>query len=286
MILHKNTNRQDVIRYYSKTESIWGYNHILKGTKHFGYYNLGDSKWMFSKSLRQMETFLVEKLSPLPKRAKVLDAGCGVGDVSRHVALHTDYRVTGIDILPPNLDEAARRAAKTDVNDRVTYSNMDYGNMQFTDETFDGIYTVETLVHAADSRLVLSEFFRVLKPGGKIVLFEYERDEDAVVGKEGASAFRYINKIAAMPSFQKFLPGVLEGEICAAGLKIKNITDITSNMLPMLRAFSLIAKYPYKLFSLLGKKDKVINAMSAVELWKHRDHFRYKVFVAEKPKVK
>ena len=160
---------------------------------------------------------------------------------------------------------------------------MDYSQLLFNDETFDGVYTVEALVHAADSQLVLNEFFRVLKPGGKLVLFEYERDSDYVVGKNGSAAFRQINRIAAMPSFQKFLPKVLENEIRSAGFRVKSVIDITDNMLPMLRAFSLIAMLPYKLFSLLGKQEKIINAMSAVELWKHRAYFRYKVYISEKP---
>lgn len=38
----------------------------------------------------------------------------------------------------------------------------------------DGVYTMETLVHATDLDKVLRGFFRILKPGGRLVEHEYE----------------------------------------------------------------------------------------------------------------
>ena len=53
-------NTQEVIRYYNKTESKVGYDLVLGGTKHFGYYSRGDNSWAFRPAMRRMEERLAD----------------------------------------------------------------------------------------------------------------------------------------------------------------------------------------------------------------------------------
>lgn len=272
-------NNDDVIRYYNATESRWGYQLLLGGTKHFGYYNAGDPAWRFSSAMRRMEDRLGEELG-LPAGSRVLDAGAGMGDVARHLAGVFGLNISGVDLLDFNVEEANRRARRSGLEDRLAFRLGDYSQLEFDDMTFDGLYTMETLVHAADSPRTLREFRRVLKPGGRIVLFEYARAPEASISESASRAFRTVNEVAAMPSFQKFEYGVLEQEMAEAGFTEITVTDITHHMLPMLRAFSLLGAIPYAVAHATHKEHKAINSMSAVEFWRHRDDFRYNIYSA------
>jgi len=105
-----NINR--ILRYYDRTESRIGYQYLLHGTKHFGYYEQGQSRWQFTAAMRRMERELGKRLA-LPTDASVLDAGCGMGDVARTMATKYGLKVTGIDILDFNIAEARKRSTKS-----------------------------------------------------------------------------------------------------------------------------------------------------------------------------
>ncbi|MDQ0144974.1 class I SAM-dependent methyltransferase [Pseudarthrobacter niigatensis] len=271
-----------VVNYYNRTESKVGYQVFLGGTKHFGFYNKGDRMWSFRAALRRMEDRLGESLA-LPRGSYVLDAGCGMGDVASRLADKFGLRVKGIDILDFNVSEAQKRVNERGLSDRVSVELMDYSNLSFEDGTFDGVYTMETLVHASSPEEVLRGLFRVLKPGGRLVMFEYSRDPQAAVSAKVNYAFAKVNELSAMPSFQRFDHGVLEQLIAATGFEKVAVEDITANMLPMVHGFSIIGWVPYQVAKWLNKTHKLVNAMSAVEFWKYRKHFRYNIYTACKP---
>jgi len=196
-------NVDEVIHYYHKTESRIGYDLFLAGTKHFGFYEQGDSPWNWSQALRKMEDKLGATLG-LRKGSSVLDAGCGNGDVAAYTASKYGLRVSGIDVLDFNIEEARRRSIQKGLDDLLNFREMSYAALEFPDNFFDGVYTMETLVHAGDAKAVLGEFIRVLKPGGKIVLFEYSKDPDSLMSTRASKAYREVNYISAMSSFQRF----------------------------------------------------------------------------------
>ena len=278
-------NSDDVIRYYHKTESRVGYDLFLRGSKHFGLYRPGDSAWKWQAALLRMENKLAAELD-LPPGAKVLDAGCGVGEVADHLAKEYGLNVTGIDILDFNIETATNRAKYRGPESQVSFRQMSYAQLDFPDETFDGVYTMETLVHAADAEGVLQQFNRVLKSGGRLTLFEYSRAPERIMPQRAVEAFRRVNDVAAMPSFQRFDHGLLEQLLQKAGFTSVTVEDITAQMLPMVRCFAEIARLPYAIALRLHKEEKVINAMSGVEFWRYREYFRYNVYTASKTSKK
>ena len=92
---------------------------------------------------------------------EILDIGCGPGrDLAYFVSL--GLHATGIDLSEKLLDIARRQAPEASV------SNMDMLSLSFKDETFDGIWSLASLLHLKkqDAPQALSEMYRVLKPGG------------------------------------------------------------------------------------------------------------------------
>jgi sterol 24-C-methyltransferase len=275
-------NLRKILRYYGCTESRIGYKLLLRGTKHFGWYERGQSKWRFCAALRRMEDVLARKLG-LPAGAEVLDAGCGMGDVGRTMAGRYGLRVTGIDVLDFDIEEARRRSEAAGLEERTRFLEGDYHALAFPDTSFDGVYTMETFVHAADPERVLSEFHRVLRPGGRIVMFEYSRTLESNLEAAAEAALRRVCDLAAMPSWYRLNHGDLEKLIDQAGFVVDSVEDVTGKMLPMLHAFSILGRFPYFVGRITGRTSKVVNAMSGVEMWRHQEAWRYNIYVARRP---
>jgi sterol 24-C-methyltransferase len=278
------TNAKNVKFYYNTRESKLGYILFLRGAKHFGFYENGDKMHQISKSLRKMERKIGEALD-LPAKSKVLDAGSGMGAVSRNLSRWFHYDITGIDILDFNLSKAREEAGKpNNIDLSLEYLEMDYHNLSFKDSSFDGVYTTETFVHASDPQKVLKEFYRVLKPGGKLVQLEYSHDPYKTMTDTEKHSFEFVNKHAAMPAFNLFEHGVHEKLIEDTGFNLISSTNYMKNIEPMLRWFMLNAWLPVKVIRLLKREDHFVNAISAVDFWKLRHKIQVKIIVAEKPK--
>lgn len=277
-----DSHLKEVWRYYDRTESRIGYKMLLGGTKHFGWYEAGQSKWRFSAAMRRMENVLGEKLD-LPAGSQVLDCGCGMGDVARAMASRFGLRVTGIDILDFNLAEAIRRSEKLGLAQRTHFQWGDYHNLEFDDASFDGLYTMETFVHSADPEKVLAEFFRVLRPGGRLVMFEYSRTPADELSADANKAFELVCELGAMPAWLRLNHGDLEALVAKAGFTVETVFDATDKMLPMLHAFAVLGSAPYFVMRKLGHVEKAVNAMSGVETYRYRDAWRYNICTAVKP---
>lgn len=275
-------NVERVKKYYDTRESRIGYMLFLRGAKHFGFYDKGDLPLGFQKALRKMERKIGVALN-LNRGDKVLDAGCGMGIVSQNLARWYGYNITGIDLLDFNLAEAKRRANKPQNNDlELKYLEMDYHSLEFADKAFRGVYTTETFVHASDPQKVLNEFYRVLKPKGRLVQLEYSHDPYETMKPKDREAFKFVNKLAAMPAFDMFEHGVHEKLLEKSGFTVVSSTNFMKNIEPMLFWFMFFAWLPVKIIRLLGKEKRFVNAISAVDFWRLRNKIQVKIIIAEK----
>ncbi|CAJ2504975.1 Uu.00g123690.m01.CDS01 [Anthostomella pinea] len=165
-----NSNPQ-LQSYYYSLESRIGYRLLLGGTRHFSYWD-HDTYWPFplTKGLRNMEDKLAEALA-LPAGSQVLDAGCGVGHVALHMAKAHGLRVEAIDIVDHHVYKASQNITRSGLPEgTVKVRKMDYHHLEdLPSQSMDGIYTMETFVHATDPKAVLDGFYRLLRPGGRLV---------------------------------------------------------------------------------------------------------------------
>ncbi|MBI4096210.1 MAG: class I SAM-dependent methyltransferase [Candidatus Levybacteria bacterium] len=276
-----------VIQYFNTKESKWGYALLLKGTKHFGYYPKGKEKISMSQAQGLMEDKLAEKLG-LPANSLVLDAGSGEGNVAINLAKKYGLRIYGVDLLDFAVNKASSKSKELNLQNKVKFKLGDYTRLDFPDETFDGVYTMETLVHVPDYKKALKEFYRVLKPNGKLVLFEYSMcSKKNLTPKELkiVDILDMVNEESGMHSLPHFLHNKFPEVLKNAGFNHVTVSNITSNIMPMLKTFYLIAYAPYMLIKFLGLQRKFINATSAVEGYrniKKGDFWRYNIISAVK----
>jgi len=107
---------------------------------------------------------------------EVLDLGCGVGGYDLLLAeAHGAARVMGVDIDGASLEQARRRAASSDVADRLEFQRIEPGPLPFEVDRFDIVFSKDTIVDLPDKRTALTELFRVTRPGGRIALSDWFR---------------------------------------------------------------------------------------------------------------
>ena len=279
-IIGNNRALQD---YYEGFESRIGYRLVLGGTRHFGYYKPG-TYWPFpiGKALRTMEDKLISNLG-LEKGSKVLDAGCGVGHVAMHLA-RNGFHVQAIDFVDPHVVKAQRNVKAYGVEGKVSVSKGDYHHLEiFADDSFDGAYTMETFVHATEPEKAAAEFFRVVRPGGSLAMFEYDHVKFSTKPEAFGTSWTTINKYSAMPAYDRFEEGVLEVILKKAVFTDVTVEDISDNVLPMLRMFYVLALIPYMIIALLGLKHRFVNTVAGYEGYVSRSAVRYIAVSARKP---
>jgi sterol 24-C-methyltransferase len=238
--------QQRVIDYYRRPESRVTYALLLGGTRHFGWYPPGSGRLAMRTAMRLMEDRLGRALD-LPAGAGVLDAGCGRGAVALHLAAAFGLRVEGVDILAADVRGAARKAARHPGPGRARFHVMDYQRLGFADGRFDGAYTMETLVHAPDPAAVLRELHRVLKPGGRLALFEYSMAPRQELTARQRRLFDAITEESAMHALPGLVHGCFPGLLHAAGFRDVEVQDVRERMAPMVRRLARLLWLPYQL---------------------------------------
>ena len=106
--------------------------------------------------------------------ARVLEVGCGPGHLSIRMASQLDYHVTGLD-LDPRMIEVARANADHQTADdhrQPTFVVGDVASLPFPDASFDLVVSTLSMHHWADPTAALSEIGRVLRPGGRALIWD------------------------------------------------------------------------------------------------------------------
>ena len=118
--------------------------------------------------LRSVETHAAHLLPHLKAGQRVLDFGCGPGNISVGLAKAVEPgELHGIDIETTQID-IARAAASAGGHDNATFHVGDITSLPFDDDSFDVAHCHAVLMHVPNTEGALAEVKRVLKPGGII----------------------------------------------------------------------------------------------------------------------
>lgn len=102
----------------------------------------------------------------------VLDVGCGIGGSTRRLAYEVGCRVTGIDLSDEYIAVAERLTHLLGMQEQVNFQACSALQLPFADSSFDGVWSLQMNMNVADKLGWLQETCRVLKPGGRAILYE------------------------------------------------------------------------------------------------------------------
>ena len=192
-------------------------------------YTMGFSDEML-ESLRRFaaETHAKYLLPYLRPGLRVLDFGCGPGTISVGLAKAVDPgELHGVDMDESQID-LARAVAQQRGQENAKFHLGDVTALPFEDGFFDVAHCHNVLMHAPDTRAVLAEVSRVLKPGGIIACREmisessFTHPDFGVIGKAWDMFQDLLQADDGHPQMGK----ELKGHILAAGFE--NVRATTS----------------------------------------------------------
>jgi ubiquinone/menaquinone biosynthesis C-methylase UbiE len=113
----------------------------------------------------------------------VLEIGCGKGFNSQFLAeQYPNVKFTGVDLTPLHIKIATQKASKTH---NLSFQIGDFNKLDFPDESFDIVFAFECMCHAKQPQTPLAEIFRILRPGGQLIVFDgYRKAELATFDKD------------------------------------------------------------------------------------------------------
>ena len=136
-------------------------------------------------------------LALVPNGGKILDAGCAAGRDSRYFD-SKGYTVVGVDLSNKLLEIAKKQSS------HIEFHIQDIRSLQFSKETFHGIYATAILLHLNRDEVlpVLRQFYTLLKPRGIVCIQVKEGAGEADVQEKLSEAkFRHCQYQVEMSAF-------------------------------------------------------------------------------------
>ncbi len=249
---------------------------------HFGYYDQHARR--HADTLDNMNRVMAD-LSSIGPGERVLDAGCGLGNACFWLAEHRRAVVTGVNIVESQIIDCQYFKKENNIRN-VDFVRADFCDMPFENNSFDVVWACESVCHAAEKAAFYREAFRVLKPGGRLVMAEYMRSERPV-SPEG-------ERLLAAWLYPWAIPGIDTAEehrhnARAAGFRSVEVRDVTPNVRVSLRNLHEISTrwLPLgRIFHFFGLVDAVRlgNAQASVRQYEalQADAWKYGMLLAKK----
>jgi demethylmenaquinone methyltransferase/2-methoxy-6-polyprenyl-1,4-benzoquinol methylase len=107
--------------------------------------------------------------------ARILDVATGTGDVALEIARTTppSVKITGADFCKEMVDLGQLKAAQSAYAGRIDFTVAPCEDLPFPNDTFDSITIAFGIRNVVDRKLGLAEMWRVLRPGGRMIILEF-----------------------------------------------------------------------------------------------------------------
>jgi tocopherol O-methyltransferase len=221
---------------------------------HMGYFD--GSTADNDEAKNNMNLFLAQNLevTGAPAGKVIVDAGCGVGGTCLFLAGHfAGLDITGINISAPQIALAKEFISKRPgLKSEIKFLQEDYCSTSLASGSVDAIYTIESLCHAPVKQQFYKEAFRVLKPGGILLIIDYvdtlqnvdaRTAEMRSVFQKGWTVNEYISKPAEdlagvafeQVSIKSIKPGVMPGILKSYDGAMKKISALNGSIPEIMR---------------------------------------------------
>lgn len=231
-------HHQNIVSYYENTWLDYRVCWMNRKNRavHFGYFN--EDVKDHNNSLENLNQVMAQKVS-ISAADTVLDAGCGQGGSSFWLAENLGAKVKGITLVPHQVEIATKDSINRGLSNNVSFSIQDYCNTGFADESFTVVWACESLCHTVDKAQFYREAYRLLKPGGRLVVAEYMRKNRPLEPTHENLLQEWLSgwSIPDIDTWEEHLMNM--GMIGFSNIEMK---DVTSNISPSLNRLYRISK--------------------------------------------
>lgn len=180
--------------------------------------DIGQNSWVTSGEYEAFMRFL-----DLGPASNVLEVASGSGGPAVHLAHRTGCQLTGIDANPNGVAVARQAATRAGLEARLNFQVTDATRaLPFGEASFDALLCIDSMNHFPDRGYSLSEWHRVLKPGGRAVFTDPVLITGAITNDELAQR-------SSIGLFVFVPRGHNEELIMKAGFRLVSQLDLTEN---------------------------------------------------------
>jgi ubiquinone/menaquinone biosynthesis C-methylase UbiE len=180
--------------------------------------DFGQTSWVTTEESRE-----IPRLLDLKANLSALEVGCGSGGYALHIAGKVGCRLVGLDVNAAGIRAANQLAVARGLATRAQFLECDAStSLPFEDESFHAVFSNDVLCHLLGRPKVLSEMFRVLKPGGRMLF-----SDALVVG--GLLSHEEIATRSSIGYYVYSPPGENERLLERAGFRSLRVTNTTDS---------------------------------------------------------
>lgn len=170
--------------------------------------------WIYRGYLNKTMEVALKMLQP-DGRERILDVACGTGELERRVMeIHPAQAIVGADLTDAML---ARARTKLAAFPHVVFYQADSAALPFPDASFDCVITCSALHYMRNPERVVSEFARVLTPGGRLIVIDWTRD--AWQGR----VYDWLRRKTVPAHYQVYTTEAMRQLCAGAGLTVERI---------------------------------------------------------------
>lgn len=276
---------QKIQTFYDESSGLW---ETLWGEHmHHGFYGPTGTH---RKDSYQAQVDLINALlswADVQQAQTILDAGCGIGGSALYLCDRFGASVQGLTLSPRQAARATERAIAADLTEKATFQVADVLNTPFPDQQFDLIWSMESGEHYPDKAQFFRESYRLLEPGGKLLMATWcHRPTASLAGRLTSSEKQHLEALYQVYN----LPYVLSLPAYAqlsekAGFTKISIADWSNAVAPFWNAVIASALQWEALVGLLQSGWPTIQGALALGLMRwgfQRGLVRYGILVATK----
>jgi tocopherol O-methyltransferase len=277
--------RDKIIRYYEVCDTDYAFFWHLNShmAMHYGFWTNGTKD--LKEALWNMNDLLAGRAG-LREGDLVLDAGCGIGGSCFYIAGKYGCNMHGITLSGKHVSQANERALELKITDKVSFSVNDFCNSNFDNAAFTCVWALESVCHAADKSAFVREAYRLLKPGGRLVVGDFFQTAD--LPAEGKNKMRQWAESWAVPFFETAENfGAMLHEAGFAQVSNEDISRNIDRSSAILNRYFIPGLLSNWIMPIFGKRKSVVQKLNVWSVRHQRTTFKkgywkYRIFSAVK----